>query len=85
MNDHPTRIWFPGWKRPAEGWESLTTTENKVVELVCEGLTNPQIADRLSVSPRTIQTHMKNIFKKIEVRTRTELVAQAVRREKEEG
>ena len=57
----------------------LSTAERRVLELLCEGLTNPQIADRLYLSRRTVQSHLYNIFKKLGVSSRTELVALAVR------
>jgi predicted ATPase/DNA-binding CsgD family transcriptional regulator len=66
--------------RPAGGWGSLTPTEVKVVELVCEGLTNPQISERMFISPGTVKTHLTHIFKKLEVHSRAELTAHAVRR-----
>lgn len=57
----------------------LTTTERTVANLVCEGLTNPQIAERLGVSRRTIQGHLANVFKKLGVSSRTELAARLLR------
>ena len=45
-------------KRPSSGWASLTPTERDVVRLVSEGLANVDIATRLFVSPRTVQTHL---------------------------
>lgn len=52
---------------------ALTQTERRVVGLVAEGLTNPQIARRLFVSPETVKTHLKNVFRKVGVTSRTEL------------
>lgn len=57
----------------------LTATERTVANLVCEGLTNPQIAEQLGVSRRTIQGHLVNVFKKIGVSSRTELAARLLR------
>ncbi len=57
----------------------LTESERRVVLLVAEGLTNPQIASRLFVSPQTVKTHMKNVFRKLKVSSRTELTALVVR------
>lgn len=62
----------------------LTPSERNVVTLVCEGLTNPQIAARLSLSPRTVQGHLLKVFEKLDVATRTQLVAKLVRAEMEE-
>ena len=66
-------------------WGKLTPAERRVVELVCEGLTNPGIAKRLSISPRTVQRHLYEVFRKVGVGSRTALVADAVRRELQVG
>ncbi|MEU9994513.1 AAA family ATPase [Streptomyces sp. NPDC050848] len=63
--------------RPATGWESLTPTERRVAELVAEGLSNPDIAERLLSSRRTVQTHVSRILGKLGMRSRLE-VARAV-------
>jgi len=67
-------------KRPAGGWESLTPTELQVVDLVAQGLTNPQIAQRMFVTRGTVKVHLGHIFTKLEVGSRSELTALAVRR-----
>ena len=67
-------------KRPPSGWESLTPTEAQVVEFVAEGLTNPQIAERMFISRATVKVHMAHVFQKLDVSNRTELAANAVRR-----
>jgi DNA-binding CsgD family transcriptional regulator len=67
-------------KRPPGGWGSLTPTESKVVELVAEGLTNPEVAERMFISTATVKTHLTHIFRKLDVHNRTELSAQAVER-----
>lgn len=59
--------------------QRLTPSERAVVALVCEGLTNPQIAERLSVSPRTVQGHLLKVFKKLNVSSRTQLATSVVR------
>ncbi len=67
-------------KRPAVGWQSLTPTERRVVELVAQGLSNPQIGERLFISPRTVQTHLAHVFAKLNVSGRAQLAAEASRR-----
>jgi predicted ATPase/class 3 adenylate cyclase/DNA-binding CsgD family transcriptional regulator/tetratricopeptide (TPR) repeat protein len=62
-------------KRPSHGWPSLTPTEVRVVDLVTEGLTNPQIGERMFMSRRTVQSHLAHIFVKLGVSTRAELAA----------
>ena len=59
--------------RPRSGWESLTETERRVVELVAEGLTYREVADRLFVSRRTVETHVVHVFGKLGVSSRREL------------
>jgi len=68
-------------RRPAGGWESLTPTEVQVVELVAQGLTNPQVGERMFISRATVKVHLAHVFQKLDVSSRAELTAQAVRRE----
>jgi len=57
----------------------LTERELQVAELVAEGLTNQAIARRLSVAPRTAETHVENIRRKLEVRSRAQIAAWVTR------
>jgi predicted ATPase/DNA-binding CsgD family transcriptional regulator len=66
-------------KRPASGWESLTPTEQDVVRLVSEGLSNAEVATRLFISPRTVQTHLTHVYAKLDMTSRVQLVAEAAR------
>ncbi|OIK00799.1 LuxR family transcriptional regulator [Streptomyces sp. MUSC 14] len=61
-------------KRPVSGWESLTNTERKVAELVAGGLTNRQAARHLFISPHTVGFHLRQIYRKLGIRSRTALV-----------
>ena len=54
---------------------SLTTAERVVAELMAEGFTNAQIADRLSVSKRTIEFHVSHVYLKLAVSSRTAVAA----------
>ena len=60
--------------RPSFGWRSLTPTELGVSRLVAEGLTNPEIGARLFISRRTVETHLSNVYRKLEIANRTKLV-----------
>jgi predicted ATPase/class 3 adenylate cyclase/DNA-binding CsgD family transcriptional regulator len=73
-----------GWgqrRRPSTGWESLTPTEQQVVNLVVKGLTNPQIGQRLFMSRGTVKTHLAHVFAKLDVTNRAELAVAATRHE----
>jgi ATP/maltotriose-dependent transcriptional regulator MalT len=67
-------------RRPATGWASLTPSELEVVRLVGQHLNNPEIAARLFISRATVKTHLVHIFAKLSIDSRSELVAEAVRR-----
>ncbi len=58
---------------------TLTPREHDVLRLLVQGMSNPQIAEVLFISPRTVTTHVTNILAKLGVATRTEAAARAVR------
>ncbi len=57
----------------------LTKREVEVLKLISEGLFNKEIADRLSISERTVKNHISNIFKKIDVSDRTQAAVFAIK------
>jgi predicted ATPase/class 3 adenylate cyclase/DNA-binding CsgD family transcriptional regulator len=67
-------------KRPPTGWASLTPAELDVVRLVSEGLSNKDIAMRLFVSPRTIETHLTHVYTKLDLSSRVQLAQEVTRR-----
>jgi transcriptional regulator of acetoin/glycerol metabolism len=66
--------------RPLLGLASLTDTEQAIAELVAQGLTNRQIAERVFVSRHTVDFHLRSIFRKVEVTSRVELAREIVSR-----
>lgn len=66
-----------GTSRPDR--DALTTKETEVLRLLSRGLSNKEIAHELSVSPRTVQSHLASIFSKLGVASRTEAVVSALK------
>ena len=59
--------------------ESLTKREMEIVSLVVEGLTNKEIADKLFISVRTVDSHKNNIMQKLNLKSSVELVKYAIK------
>ena len=55
------------------GTDALTPSERRVVELAAQGLTNRRIAQDLFVTMATVETHLRHAFRKLDVKSRTEL------------
>ena len=69
--------------RDSSGIASLTKRELEVAELITDRLTNPQIADKLFLSKKTIESHVRNLFVKLGASSRVE-VARAIERDRRE-
>lgn len=63
-----------------EIFESLHSRELEILKLVCKGMHNRDIANDLTISERTVSTHLVNIFRKLDVSSRTEAVVQAFKK-----
>jgi DNA-binding NarL/FixJ family response regulator len=61
-------------------YDALTEREREVLQLAAEGLSNPEIATRLSISPRTVETHRANLMRKLGLKTQTDLIRYALKR-----
>jgi DNA-binding CsgD family transcriptional regulator len=72
-----------GVRRPGFGWSSLTDTESTVAALVADGLTNREIATRMFLSPHTIDFHLRQVFRKLDIRSRVELTRMVLERNTE--
>ncbi|AZG47871.1 helix-turn-helix transcriptional regulator [Gordonia insulae] len=81
MRSAGVRVTTAGKRRPTSGWDSLTPTEAQVTELIAMGFSGPDIAARLFMSPRTVQTHVSHVLGKLGLRTRVELAAAASSRQ----
>jgi DNA-binding NarL/FixJ family response regulator len=57
----------------------LTPREVEILALLVDGFTNKEIAQRLSVSPRTVETHVERVLGKLDVRSRSRAIAKALR------
>jgi DNA-binding CsgD family transcriptional regulator len=71
------------WKAPPTSqdlYASLTAREREVLLLAAEGRTNPQVADRLSIGVRTVESHRASLMRKLGVRNQTALVRYAIQR-----
>ncbi len=66
---------------PPRTFPELTAREREVLDLIAQGLSNPEIAARLYLSPKTVRNHVSNIFTKLQVSDR----AQAIIRAREAG
>ncbi|MFL6006047.1 MAG: LuxR C-terminal-related transcriptional regulator [Gaiellaceae bacterium] len=66
-----------GAPRAKRSTTTLSTREQEVLHLAAEGFHNDEIAQRLFISPKTVKTHLQNIYKKLEVASRTEAAMKA--------
>jgi DNA-binding CsgD family transcriptional regulator len=57
------------------GVDALTASELRVARLAADGLTNREIAERLFVTERTVETHLRHVFQKLDISRRLELPA----------
>ncbi|OLB77798.1 MAG: LuxR family transcriptional regulator [Actinobacteria bacterium 13_2_20CM_2_71_6] len=64
-------------RRSHQGWDSLTPAELKVVALVAQGMSNPEIGAHLFLSRRTVQTHVSHILAKLALHSRTDIAREA--------
>jgi len=60
--------------------DRITSREREIIQLLCEGKKNKEIASSLSISIKTVETHRSNVMRKLEIHNVSELVRYAVRR-----
>jgi len=61
-------------------YDTLTTREREVLQLVAEGYTNSEVAAKLFISPRTAETHRVHLMNKLRLRSQTDLIRYALKR-----
>jgi DNA-binding NarL/FixJ family response regulator len=64
----------------ADDHDELTRREIEVLALIAEGLTDSQVAERLVLSTRTVQAHVRSIYSKLNITTRSAATRYAIRR-----
>jgi DNA-binding CsgD family transcriptional regulator len=72
-------------EKPVRGWAAMTKSELAVAELAANGLTNQEIAERLFVSPHTVNTHLRHVFAKLQLNSRVDLTRVATERHTEDA
>ncbi len=70
---------FRGVAAPANETAELTSREKEILALLVDGHINEQIAEKLFISQQTVRSHIKNIYSKLQVHNRAEVVARALR------
>jgi two-component system, NarL family, response regulator NreC len=65
---------------PVDRYELLTNREREVLHLAAQGMTNPEIAERLVIGSRTAETHRANLMRKLHLGSQTDLVRYAIGR-----
>jgi len=59
--------------RAKTGWDSLTDSELRIVNLIAQGATNRDVATQLHLSPNTVKTHIRSAFTKLDINSRAQL------------
>lgn len=65
---------------PLDPYDTLTSREREVLQLLAEGLTNNEVSARLSISPRTVEVHRANLMHKLGLHTQADLIRLALKR-----
>lgn len=85
FNDHVSKVMLEGLKRKRaappvlDATTKISAREVEVCELMAKGFTTQEIADRLFISARTVETHRKNLMEKLEVKNSAGIIYKAVK------
>jgi len=82
MTSSVARMVVRSFRKPTDAPDAdgLTTRETEVLDLVAEGLSNKEIAQRINISALTVRNHLISVFKKLHVRCRTEAATKYLRK-----
>ena len=75
----------PNSDRDDSGWDRLSESERSIAELVAEGMTNREAAERLFLSPHTVTFHLRKVYRKLGIDSRVELTRIALEHDRECG
>ena len=78
VHDYLRRV-GEGGEEERQHLEALTERQREVLQLIADGRTTQEIAERLVISPHTVQTHRQNIMRKLNLHSRAELIKYAIR------
>jgi DNA-binding NarL/FixJ family response regulator len=74
MTGEIARKVIQSFRKPVDRGESLTAREEEILQLLAQGFVSKEIADQLGISLETVKSHLKHIYGKLHVRSRTEAV-----------
>jgi len=64
--------------KPMDPYDQLTNREKEILQLAAQGITNAEIASRLNISPRTVETHRTNLMRKLNLHNQSNLIQFAI-------
>lgn len=64
--------------KPDDPYDHLTTREREILQLAVQGSSNAEIASRLYISPRTVETHRTNLMRKLDIHNNSQLIQFAI-------
>ncbi len=78
ISSHIARMLVRRFQRPMKGPAPLTARESEVIGLLARGYRSKEVADELGISVPTVNTHVRNVYEKLHVRSRAEAVARYI-------
>jgi DNA-binding NarL/FixJ family response regulator len=81
ISSHIARMLVRTFQKPAATWKGpsdLTTRESQIIGLLARGYRSKEVAEELGISVPTVNTHVRNVYEKLQVRSRAEAVARYI-------